>query len=244
MQVKENKEIIVLPDLEGISQIAAKKFVALAQERDPFSVALSGGGTPRGLYEKLAVAPFKEQIAWARVHVFWGDERCVPPDDSGSNYYLARETLLDRVPIPKKNIHRMRGEFEPDVAARMYDDELRAFFGSIIPRFDLVLLGLGKDGHTASIFPNSDTLHDVARAVASAIAEYEGRPAHRITLTLSAINAARNVFFLVSGAGKAEILRNVLEGEKLRYPAQLVNPVMGELVWIVDAAAAALLENS
>lgn len=242
MRTRANEEIIILPDLAGISETAAQRFAALARERAPFSVALSGGGTPRGLYEKLAAAPFKAQIQWTRVHVFWGDERCVPPDDPGSNYHLARETLLDRVPIPSENIHRMRGECAPEAAARLYDDELRAFFGSPMPRFDLVLLGMGVDGHTASIFPNSTTLREITRAVAPASAEYADRPASRITLTLPAINAARCVIFLVSGADKAEILREVLDSENLRYPAQLIHPVMGKLVWIVDAAAAALLE--
>jgi 6-phosphogluconolactonase len=232
-------DLIVLPDLEALGQAAAQRFSALAQACDPFSVALSGGSTPRRLYETLAAPPFCEHIPWERVHVFWGDERCIPPDDPGSNYRMARETLLDRVPLPASNVHRIRGELEPQAAAQDYVDQLRTFFGEW-PTFDLILLGMGDDGHTASLFPGSDALHETRRPVVGVTAHYQDRPARRVTLTPPAINAARQVMFLVSGAGKAETLRDVLNGpyQPDVLPAQIVRPAAGSLSWLVDAAAA------
>jgi 6-phosphogluconolactonase len=258
-------ELVVSPDLETLSREAARRFLTLAQACDPFSVALAGGSTPRRLYETLAAAPFREQVPWERVHVFWGDERAVPPEHPGSNYRMARETLLAHVPLPPHNVHRVRGELEPGDAARAYADELRAFFGARWPAFDLVLLGMGDDGHTASLFPGSamlttggsamlttggsamlttggsEALRETTQPVLGVTAHYQDRPARRVTLTPPAINAARNVFFLVSGAGKAQTLRAVLEGpyQPDLLPAQIVRPVDGHVLWLVDAAAAA-----
>jgi 6-phosphogluconolactonase len=232
--------MIVLPDLEAVSQAAAEHFVHLAQKQSSFSVALAGGGTPRGVYELLATPPFSEQIPWGRVHVFWGDERCVPPDDPGSNYRMARETLLDRVPLPTDNIHRVHGELDPETAAQAYAAELRDFFGAQWPVFDLILLGMGDDGHTASLFPGSDALREKTRPVVGVTAQYQDRPARRVTLTPPAINAARHVMFLVVGASKANALQAVLEGpyQPHRLPAQIVQPTDGHLVWLVDGMAA------
>jgi 6-phosphogluconolactonase len=232
-------EVIVLPDLEAVSQAAAQRFARLAQTHSPFSVALAGGGTPHRLYELLAAPPFREQIPWERVHAFWGDERCVPPDEPGSNYHVARETLLDHVPLPPDNIHRVRGELDPERAARAYAGELREFFGAPWPAFDLVLLGMGDDGHTASLFPGADALHEKTWPVVGVSAQYQDRPARRVTLTPPAINAARQVMFLVVGASKAETLRAVLEGpfQPQVLPAQIVQPTDGHLAWLVDGAA-------
>jgi len=232
--------MIVLPDLEAVSRVAAERIVRLAQIHSPFSVALAGGGTPRGVYELLATPPFSEQIPWGRVHVFWGDERCVPPDDPGSNYRMARETLLDRVPLPTDNIHRVHGELDPETAAQAYAAELRDFFGAQWPVFDLILLGMGDDGHTASLFPGSDALREKTRPVVGVTAQYQDRPARRVTLTPPAINAARHVMFLVVGASKANALQAVLEGpyQPHRLPAQIVQPTDGHLVWLVDGMAA------
>jgi 6-phosphogluconolactonase len=218
-------------------------------ERGRFSVALAGGSTPRPVYELLAQAPFRAQIDWSRTHVWWGDERCVPPDDPESNYRLAREALLDKVPLPPQNIHRMRGEIEPTTAAAEYAQELARYLGAgdetgaHTAGLDLVLLGMGDNGHTASLFPGQPAVHEQSRSV---VAEYIVEVGMwRITLTPIAINAARHVVFLVSGAGKAGRLYEVLQGpyDPDRSPAQVIKPADGELVWLVDRAAAALLDQ-
>jgi 6-phosphogluconolactonase len=238
-------ELIVLPDLEALSQAAAERFTTLAGTCNPFSVALAGGNTPRRLYATLAAPPFRQRVPWERVHVFWGDERCVPPDHPASNYRMARETLLDHVPLPACNVHRVRGELGPEAAAQEYAGELRAFFGTRWPAFDLILLGMGNDGHTASLFPASEALQEATRPVVGVTAHYQDRPARRVTLTPPALNAARQVMFLVSGAGKAETLRAVLAGpyQPHTLPAQIVRPSDGHLLWLVDAAAAIYVEH-
>lgn len=234
-------EIHVFPDAAALAEAAAQRFVALATAavatRGRFTAALSGGTTPGALYRLLAAEPFRARVPWAHLHLFWADERCVPPDDPGSNYHLVAETLLAGAPIPPENVHRMRGEWEPERAARDYERALRAFFGGEAPRLDLVILGLGKDGHTASLFPGATTLAETARWVVPAVAEYENRPAWRITLTLPALNAARNVIFLVRGAEKAAIVRVALGDAAARLPAQRVCPVAGQVTWLLDAAA-------
>lgn len=234
-------EFIVLPDLKAISQAAAERVATLAQTRDPFTVALSGGSTPRRLYEVLAAPPFRERVPWGRVHVFWGDERCVPPDHSDSNYRLAREALLDKIPILAENVHRIWGEMPPDQAAAAYQTELEAVVG-VNGRLDLILLGMGADGHTASLFPGTEALEERERAV---VAVYVERlQAWRVTLTLPVINAARQVLFLVTGAAKAEIVQAVLEGPEGRFPAQQIRPTAGQLTWLVDVAAASRLTRA
>jgi len=240
-----DSKIVVLPDSEALAREAARRFQRLAiqamAERGRFSAALSGGSTPGALYRLLAGESYGEQIPWEGVHLFWGDERCVPPDDPGSNYRLAHEKLISCVPIPPGNVHRVRGELQPEAAAGDYADALRVFFDAPWPRFDLILLGLGADGHTASLFPGSDALAERERAVVATTAQYEDRPTHRVTLTLPALNAARQVLFLVREATKAEIVQSVLQGGEERYPAQRVRPVEGGLTWLLDAAAASRL---
>ncbi len=235
------------PDATSLARAAAEHFVTLAAEaiaaRGRFAVALSGGSTPYATYTLLASDDFAARVDWPRVHVFWGDERCVPPDHPESNFRLAEEALLSRVPIPPGNLHRVRGELEPEVAAQAYAAELRTFFGAPWPRFDLVLLGMGDDGHTASLFPGLAALHETARSVVAVTAHYQDRPAHRVTLTTPAINAARQVLFLVTGATKAETLRAVLEGPEGLYPAQRIRPISGHLTWLMDAAAASKLRR-
>ena len=234
-------EIHVFPDAAALAEAAAQRFVALATAavatRGRFTAALSGGATPGALYRLLAAEPFRARAPWAQLHLFWADERCVPPDDPGSNYRLVAETLLAGAPIPPENVHRMRGEWEPERAARDYECALRAFFDDEAPRFDLVLLGLGTDGHTASLFPGAETLAETARWVAPAVAEYENRPAWRLTLTLPVLNAARNVIFLVRGADKAAIVRVALGDAAARLPAQRVRPTAGQVTWLLDAEA-------
>ena len=232
----------VYPDGAALAQAAAAHWVARATEasatRGRFAVALAGGTTPRAAYALLATPAWAGLVDWARVHVFWGDERCVPPDHPESNYRLAHEALLAHVPLPPANVHRVRGEQEPEAAAADYEHTLRHFFGpGSEPRFDLVLLGLGRDGHIASLFPGTAALAETARLVVAVAAAYEERPTWRISLTLPALNAAHEVVFLVSGAEKAAIVRTALGNAEARLPAQLVRPASGRVTWLLDAAS-------
>ena len=211
---------------------AAEHFVALAQ-KDSFTVALSGGSTPRVLYQVLA-EEFREQVPWSNTHFFWSDERHVPPDHPDSNYRMAHEALLSRVPVPERNVHRIRSE---NPSAQEAADEYEKI---IVPRLDLILLGLGIDGHTASIFPGSEVLYETKRLVAAPWVEKLN--AYRITMTLPLLNKGASVLFLVSGAEKAGIVKEVLEGPK-KYPTQFVQPTNGELIWMLDRDAAAGLNR-
>jgi 6-phosphogluconolactonase len=193
------------------------------------------------LHLRLASPPLVDQVDWSRVHVFFGDERCVPPEDARSNYRMALETLLSTVPIPPQCVHRMRGELPPEIAAQDYEGELREFFGDEPPSLDLILLGMGDNGHTASLFPGLTAVHEQQRWV---VAEYVAEVGMwRLTLTPVVLNLAREVLFLVAGAAKAAMLRRVLQGPYSpgELPAQVVRPRLGEVFWLVDAAAAAEL---
>jgi 6-phosphogluconolactonase len=235
------------PGSEALAREAAQRFTDLATEavdsRVRFSVALSGGSTPTALYSLLAKDPYRAQIPWAQVHLFWGDERCVPPDHPDSNFRLADVTLLSHVPIPSANVYRIRGEIEPHLAARTYEGTLQDYFCGPRTRFDLVLLGLGDDGHTASLFPDSAALQERERLVVAVEASYQDRPARRVTLTLPAINTARQVLFFVTGRAKAGIVRAVLEGPEGHLPAQQIQPAAGQIVWMLDREAASQLET-
>jgi 6-phosphogluconolactonase len=252
-------EIVVLPDRAALARKAASRFIALAQEaiaaRGKFSVALSGGSTPRDLYALLATpdAQRAARVDWSRVYFFWGDERAVPPDDPDSNYRMVDEAFLSRVQPPARNIHRIRAELPPEDAARAYEQTLREFFspspaergrdGEGVPRFDLILLGLGANGHTASLFPHTQVLHETTRWVA---AEYiDEVKMWRITLTAPVINAAANILFLVAGADKAATVRAVLRGAYRPddLPAQLIQPTNGRAVWLMDRDAASQISD-
>ncbi len=244
------RSVEVAPDAEALARRAAELFAALASEAAArsgrFTVALAGGSTPRRLYELLAEEG--GTLPWRRVHIFWGDERLVPPDDPESNYRMARESLLDRITIPEENVHRVPVGRSADAgrASEEYEGTLRAFFEAEpgrVPRLDLVLLGMGADGHTASLFPRSAALHERSRLIA-AVPAHPPRTA-RVTMTVPFLRSASHVVFLVSGRGKAEVLRKVLEGDRdpERLPAQLIEPDDGDLVWLVDEEAAALLER-
>jgi 6-phosphogluconolactonase len=231
-------ELVVLPDGDSLANVAAQRFTALASsaiaERGCFVVALSGGSTPRPVYALLAEEPLVSRVDWARSHIFWGDERCVPPDHPDSNYRMASQALLDHVAIPEQNVHRIQGELPPDEAAAVYRAELREVLGED-GRFDLVLLGMGADGHTASLFPGTMAVDERER---DAVAVYvEKLTIWRVTLTLPVINASRRVMFVVSGANKAPVLARVHAGEAL--PAGLVQPRDGRLIWLMDREAAA-----
>lgn len=212
--------------------------------RGRFTLALSGGSTPQGLYRRLASEHSRHRIDWSRVHLFWGDERCVPPTDEASNYRMAREALIDHVPIPPAHVHRIPGEDPPNQAAARYDAHLRTTLGATgggAGVFDLVLLGLGTDGHTASLFPGKTAARETARWV---LAEHiDDTRGWRITLTPPVLNAARAIVFLVAGSDKAEALAAVLEGPLMPdvWPAQRIARGGGKARWMVDRQAARLL---
>ncbi|MFT3895461.1 MAG: 6-phosphogluconolactonase [Anaerolineales bacterium] len=239
-------EIRIFKDLEKLSKDAAHLFAEKAAEsiaeRGRFLVTLNGGGTPVRLFSMLA-SDYGDRIAWSRVHVFWGDERCVPADDPGSSYGQARELFLNKVSIPDENIHRVKGELSPIEASKEYSQTLKEFAAPPLdfPRFDLVYLGMGEDGHTASLFPGSPV--EVTEAVLPVTAHYQDRPANRVTLTPVVFNQARTVAFMATGDKKAVTLAEVL-GDKFnpeKYPAQRINPKNGELIWLVDEEAASKL---
>jgi 6-phosphogluconolactonase len=234
-------------DPTDLARAAAEHFVARsieAVERRGFlTVALSGGSTPKHLYQLLAAPnePFRDQIPWSNIHFFWSDERHVPPDDPDSNYRMAHEALLSHVPVSENNVHRVLSE-NPDAsaAAEAYESTLWALAENSLPRLDLILLGLGPDGHTASIFPGSEVLHETRRLVVAPWVEKLNT--YRITMTLPLLNNGASVAFLVSGKEKAGIVKEVLEGPK-QYPAQEINPIDGELIWMLDEEAGALVNR-
>jgi 6-phosphogluconolactonase len=239
-------EIRIFKSLEELSQAAARLFVEQAAqsiaERDRFLVALSGGSTPTRLFQLLAT-DFREKVNWSRVHVFWGDERCVPPEDAGSSYGQAWELLLSHVPMPSANIHRIKGERGPAEAAKDYALILKGFASPPLdwPRFDLVYLGMGEDGHTASLFPGSPA--KASEPTLPVTAHYQDRPANRVTLTSLVFNSARAVAFMATGEKKADTLTEVVSGKynPELYPAQRIQPTEGMLIWLVDEAAASKL---
>ena len=240
--------VLVFDDAESVARAAASRFAELAREsvkaRGLFAVALSGGSTPRRVYELLTDEEFGGSIDWPNVHVFFGDERMVPPDSAESNYRMANEALLSRVPVPPENVHRIDGVGDAAANASAYEREMRELFGDAEwPRLDLVLLGMGDDGHTASLFPGTKALDESRLWVASNWVEKLG--AWRVTLTAPVINAARHVTFLVNGAGKAGRLLEVLKGERdpSRLPSQIIQPSDGNLEWFVDREAASRLEG-
>jgi 6-phosphogluconolactonase len=248
-------EVVADPDL--LAEVAARSFAALAEAaihaRGRFVVALSGGHTPRGAYQRLSREPFASRISWSQVALLWGDERCVPPDHPESNYRMVREVLLDHAPIPPANVHRIRGEDDPAAAAAQYEETLRSLFDTPAgpPRtgpggsFDLILLGLGEEGHTVSLFPGSAAVKEQIRWVMAERAAGMTTP-WRVTLTPQVINAAAEILFLVSGHAKADILRRVVEGERRPplLPAQVISAGAGRVRWLVDRAAAAELGES
>ena len=245
-------EIKVATNVSALAQEAARRLATLAEEavqaRGVFTVALSGGSTPRALYSVLADDPaFRTRLPWNNIHYFWGDERFVPPDHPDSNFGMASEVLLSSVPVPPQNIHRVHTELgDPEKTAEDYEAELRNFFSTPegqFPRFDLILLGLGPDGHTASLFPDSPALNEQAKlVVANWVEKFQS---YRITMTFPVLNNGSMVMFLVAGQEKAEVVRAVLGGSADKpFPAQLIRPSNGELVWLIDQAAASLIPKA
>ncbi|MBP6016410.1 MAG: 6-phosphogluconolactonase [Candidatus Promineofilum sp.] len=242
--------IIATDDLTGAAaELTARELSATVAQKGEASFVLAGGGTPLALYRALASPPLSLAVPWSRVHFFWGDERLVPPGDPGSNYTAAAETLLTPLAIPTSHIHRMRGELPALEAEADYAEQLRDWAKAHDPgaphpwpRFDLVLLGLGSDGHTASLFPGSTPA--TAGPVAAVTADYQGRPAGRVTLTPLALNDAHHVVFLVSGSGKADAVYNTLHrDDPSRFPAQRIRPGKGRVTWLLDRAAASMLDR-
>lgn len=240
----------VEPDAAALARRAAQYFVEMADEavsaRGRARIAISGGSTPKAAFELMGDPdqPWRGRMQWDKLELYWVDERCVPPDDQESNYRMTREALLDRVPLRPEQIHRMEGELDPECAASRYESSVRDGFrleGAELPRFDLIQLGMGPDGHTASLFPHSNALHEMNRLVtANYVAQMD---TWRITLTWPVINRANSVFFLVGGAEKAKVLKEVMSGQRdvERLPSQLIWPVSGILTLILDKSAAAEL---
>jgi 6-phosphogluconolactonase len=245
--------VLVVDDAAAVARGGAERFTSLARDaitaRGRFAVALSGGSTPKALFQLLAREPFRSAVTWDRVELFWGDERCVPPDHADSNYRMTRESLLDAVPIPAARIHRIEAEQDDHAAvAAAYEAEIVKILGGTAggtpPAFDLVFLGMGPDGHTASLFPGTTALGERRRwVVANHVPKFK---ADRITLTYPILNRAARVVFLAAGADKAAVLHEVLEGPPAleRLPSQGIRPEVGDLVWLVDRAAAAQLTTS
>lgn len=231
---------------QGAAQLFTDAILRAVQARGVARVAISGGSTPKAVFALLAnpTAPFLTMIPWTRLQLFWVDERCVPPTDKDSNFLMTKTAMLDEVMLPPENIHRMEGELDPELAASRYEAEIRNTFkleGAQTPTFDLVLLGLGPDGHTASLFPHTEGLNEMARIV---IANHvPQKDVWRLTLTWPVITQGREVAFLIEGEEKAEMVRTVFAGtyDPETWPAQLIRPASGKLTLFLDTAAAAEL---
>lgn len=242
MSIHPRGELHVYDDARAASLALAESFAerarAAVEAQGRFSVALTGGSGPRTAYRLLGEEPFRSRIPWKGVHLFWGDERCVPPAHPRSNFGMAREAFAGRVPIPPENVHRMRGELRPPDAAEAYARELERLFGGGIPALDLVHLGLGEDAHVCSLFPFDPLLRERERTVGTALRVPPGE--WRISLTFPVLNAARRVELIVPGRRKAEAVRRAARGplDPFRLPAQGVRPVSGELHWLLDREAA------
>lgn len=241
-------DIQIYPSPEEMTQAAAELFINLGgkaiKERGKFSAVLSGGSTPLSLFRTLTEKKYDQLLDWDKVHFFWGDERSVPPDHSESNFRQAAQALLYPRSIPEKHIHRIEGELDPDQAAANYQAEILNFTQQTIPNFDLILLGLGGDSHTASLFPETAMVINPGELLVGAnwVPKLDS---WRITFTAQLINQAKSVVFLASGEGKANAVRNILEGDHnpVFYPGQLIQPQDGKLIWLIDQAAASQLSS-
>jgi 6-phosphogluconolactonase len=247
VSIDPKPEIRIFDTLETLSLAAAEVVASLSQKamasRGRFTLALSGGSTPRRLYTFLASSPYRERIDWPGAHFFWADERCVPWDHRESNFKLANDTFLSKVPLPAGNIHRICGEEEPECAAQEYEGELRWFFEpSSVPVFDLIILGAGQDGHTASLFPRAPAVRERTRLAVPV--HLDAPKLSRVTLTLPVLLNAAQVLFLVSGREKARIVHEILEdGNPRLCPAGLVQPTRGRVTWMLGRDAAGLIEE-
>jgi 6-phosphogluconolactonase len=210
------------------------------QEKATATLVLTGGKTPKPIYQQLASEPYRSRIDWKRVHIFWGDERCVPPESPESNYGMARDVLISRIDAHPDNVHRILGELESEQAADLYEQEiLRILPCSGLPSVDLALLGMGEDGHTASLFPGAEWSEE--KLVVASVVPQSG--ANRVSMTPRILNAAAKIIFLVSGRNKADALACVLENPSCNYPAARIHPTQGSLFWMLDASASSLLTH-
>ena len=242
------KKIHVYPNKKKLATEAAERVINVigqaTRERGLCNIALAGGKTPREVYSMLATDTYRDQVTWSNLHLFWGDERMVPPEHQDSNFRIVKETLLDHVMIPDENVHRIRGEIAPEKAATEYAELLHNHFKEEVPRFDLILLGIGEDGHIASLFPGTDAVEECKRY---AVAVFVSRlNTWRVTLTFPVINAAREVFLLVSGRSKADIVRRMISIKQpaKECPASIVIPENGILHWMLDSEAMVLINKS
>jgi 6-phosphogluconolactonase len=249
--MKMDKLVRVFATLDELYQAAADHFAEVVKQavrsRGEVFVTLSGGGTPQRLFQLLARPPYQISIPWDVIHFYWGDERCVPPEHPESNFGQVKKILLDRVPVRLENIHRVNGELTPEKAAENYLRQL-AKNGTAEqpwPKMDYTLMGMGADGHTASLFPRKENPEEKISPVITVSAEYEGRPAERVTLTPEVFNTSRNVVFLVTGADKATALSAVLNEpfDPINFPAQRIQPASGTLTWMVDSLASRLINK-
>jgi 6-phosphogluconolactonase len=243
-------KITVLDDAQAVYVHAAEEIAHFAGEdictHAEFTIALSGGSTPAAVYQLLADR-FRLSVDWKEVQFFWGDERCVPPDDELSNYAMANRTLLSHLSLRPEQVHRMRGELPPDEGARAYEDELKRAFSlgqGDLPRFGLVMLGLGDNRHTLSLFPGAKEALDEKEKLVVAV-DVDATPPRRISFTPPVANNAERAMFIVTGAGKAAAVRDIIEGPRdpLKFPAQIIQPLDGELLWLLDKEAASLLKH-
>jgi len=239
-------ELHIFKDADSLSAGAAKwiadYITTTLQKQDRFTVVLSGGSTPKKLHALLAASPYKEQIDWSRLHIFWGDERAVSFEDERNNARMAYDTLLNDVPVNPAHIHVMRTDMDPEASAAEYERLLRRYFDETGPTFDLVLLGMGDDGHTLSLFPGTPVIYEETKWVTAYYLKAQNM--FRITLTAPLVNRACRIAFLATGAGKAVALREVMEGDYRpdTYPSQIIKAPAGEVHWFVDEAAAALIQ--
>jgi 6-phosphogluconolactonase len=244
--VKNKKRIIIEPNASALASRGAEIFHTTAKKnvetKGRFCVAISGGSTPRNMHRLLGEEPYNSEIPWGKIHIFWVDERCVPADDSLSNFGTAKKDFLDRVPIPEAQVHPMRGEGSPEKGAFNYQQELLTFFktgAGEFPVFDLIFLGVGTDGHTASLFPGQRSLDERERLV---VPVKGGNPdLSRLTMTYPVFNSGKQIVFMVFGKEKAEVVKTVLEDKQRLFPAQGIQPVNGKLIFLIDREAASLL---
>ena len=247
MTTNPEHNIEVFQSIEVLNKAAAEYIVTVSNEaiveRGRFTIALSGGNTPQRLYSLLSEIPYRKQICWNRTFIFWGDERCVPLNDKRNNAYQVKSILLDKIDIPLLNIHSIPVDLPPLVAASKYEMEMRFFLKNDPIHFDMILLGLGENGHTASLFPGTKVIHEHAEGMRAVWVEDEKM--FRITMTAPLINRARHVLFLVTGKRKAGILGKVLDTsyQHNKYPAKLIKPINGDLLWFADQEAAQLIKQ-
>ena len=232
--------IDIFKDKTKLAEAFCEELLLLSANRDKVFLALSGGSTPKIVFQTL-VKDYKSKINWNKIHLFWGDERCVPPDDEESNFGMTKKFLLDSISIPEENIHRIRGENNPDAEAKRYSEEIVKYvpLKKGIPSFDIVMLGIGEDGHTASIFPNQMQLLNSDNFCEVAVHPQSGQK--RVTLTGRVINNAKEVIFLVTGKNKSQIIKKILVKKSRKFPAEFIQPVEGNLKYFIDSEASQLL---